>query len=74
MNIKEIWAQLGQQQRNDIMTSIVKEGMVSYSTAAGWCNGSRVPLHLYRVKIREIFSRVLGEEYSVGQLWPERRN
>lgn len=70
MNIKQLFKNLTDAQRNEIYARIIMDG-VALSTAYAYCNGQRRPKQLYREKIRQYLEEIAGIEVTVEELFPD---
>lgn len=58
-------------QRGQVMSAIVKDGM-SMSAAYAYCNGTRRPKLLYRLRIRDYIKKYIGVDVPLSELFPEK--
>lgn len=70
MGIKEIWENIPEKQKGEIMARIQSDGY-GYTTAWFWCNGKRRPKPYVQKRVCEHINTVTGESYTIENLWPE---
>lgn len=72
-SLSEVFKDMTAWQRQKLLNSMINDG-AALSTAYAWCNGTRRPKYLYRLRIRTSVNRIMkhtGHTYTLEELFPD---